>query len=324
MSRTSGRTSWLLKLAAGIVLFWIVLRDVEAASVAEALALVDGRWLAGATLSVFLTVGLIGVRWSVLIRGVAKREEMRVLVSAVIASQVANIVMPFRLGDAVRIGAVSRALDVPPAVILGSIAIERLLDALLIGLTAVVVVLFGALPPFAHAGMASLAMTVTLALGGLLVILRFGPAHRMISGAAVRVLPVRLHGWIAGQAALIVRGLQAVSKPAIILPAIGLSAAVMAASILTTWLALRAFDIDAPAVSAAIIVLALQIGSAAVPVPGAIGVSQILTVQTLKIWDVPEGPAIAYALMLYLVSRVPKLAVLPLALSVLAPNRRPS
>lgn len=323
MQRISGRASWFLKLAVGVFLFWFAFRDVEIASVARAFAIVDLWWLAAATLSVFLTVGLVTARWRVLIGRAARHGHMRVLMAAVIASQVANIAMPFRLGDAVRIGAVSRALNVPPAEILGSIAVERLLDAILLAGTALLLVVFGTLPPFAHAGMVSLAAAIAVALVLLTGVLRLRPALRLLSDASARVLPVKVHGWLARQAALAVRGLMAVAAPAVALSALLLSAAVMSASILTTWLVLRAFHIDAPAVSAAVIVMAVQIGSVAVPVPGAIGVSQILTVQTLHLWDVPEAPALAYALMLFLVSRVPKLAVLPFALSVLTPNRPP-
>lgn len=98
----------------------------------------------------------------------------------------------------------------------------------------------------------------------------------------------------------------------------------MGGSILTAWLVLRAFDLAAPAVSAAVVVIAVQIGSVVVPIPGAVGISQVLAVQTLALWGVAETPALAYALMLYLVSRVPKLAVLPFALKVLAPAPGPT
>lgn len=319
MQRTSGRTSWLLKLATGIVLLWVAFRDVTWASLASAFAIVDVWWLLWATLSVFLTVGLVAARWKVLIGDRAQDARATVLVAAVIASQVANIVMPFRLGDAVRIGALSRALKVPPAEILGSIAVERLLDALLLGATAGTLVLFRTLPPFAHAGMLSLAVTIAAAVVILIAALRFRRGLRLFADATALVLPDRAHGLVIAQASLVLRGLRSMASVPLVLSAFLLSAAVMAGSILTTWLVLRAFHLDAPALSAAVVVIALQIGSVAVPVPGAIGVSQILTVQTLALWNVPEAPALAYALMLYLVSRVPKLAVLPLALSALRP-----
>lgn len=92
----------------------------------------------------------------------------------------------------------------------------------------------------------------------------------------------------------------------------------MAGSVLTAWLVLQAFQLNAPAASAVVIVIAVQVGTVVIPIPGGIGVSQVLTVQALQLWDVPEAPALAYALMLYLVARLPKIAVLPFALSALA------
>ncbi len=91
----------------------------------------------------------------------------------------------------------------------------------------------------------------------------------------------------------------------------------MGGSILTAWLVLRACGLSVPPIAAAVVVIAVQIGGAVAPVPGAIGVSQVVTVAVLRLWGIDDAPALAYALMLYLVSRVPKLAVLPFALSVL-------
>jgi uncharacterized membrane protein YbhN (UPF0104 family) len=60
-----------------------------------------------------------------------------------------------------------------------------------------------------------------------------------------------------------------------------LSLAVMLASTLTILLVLQAFDFDDPPVAALVLLVILQSGSAVVAVPGALGVSQWLTVKTL-------------------------------------------
>ena len=311
------RLGWLLKLAAGLLIFWLAFRDVDPAAIGRAFALVHPAWLTAAALSVFLTVSLIVLRWRVLLGAAAEPRHGPVLFAAVIASQVANIVMPFKLGDAVRIGAVSRVLAVPPAEVLGSVAVERLFDAAILALTAALLAAIGTLPPFAQAGMTSLALAVGAAVIAAVVVVRFQASLGRAAGRSNSAAPSRVSAWTGRQAELLLRGLHRVSKPAVAAAALFWSAAVMAGSVLTAWLVLRAFDLDAPATSAAVVVIAVQLGGAVVPIPGAVGISQVLTVQVLALWGVAEAPALAYALMLYLVSRVPKLAFLPFVLSAL-------
>ncbi len=305
-----GRLVWFLKLAAGLLILWLAFRDINLTQVGRAFAQAELPWLAAAVASVFVTVWAVTSRWRVLLGARKESRHTSVLLSAVIASQVSNIVMPFRLGDAVRIGAVSRALSVPPAEVLGSVAVERLFDGLTLALTAGLLVAVGSLPLFARDGMLTLAAGVGLALAAVAVAVRAGSAMR----------PGRAPRWVSDQAGHVIRGLHRASKPGVAGLALLWSGGVMAGSILTAWLVLRAFQLDAPAASAAVIVIAVQIGSVVVPIPGAVGIAQVLTVQTLKLWDVPEASALAYALMLYLVARVPKIIVLPLALSVLTPK----
>ena len=316
----AARRQWVLRLLLGLALFWIAFHDVDLRAVGRTFALSRPVWLAAACASVFVTVGLVVARWHLLLHPASKTRHLPVLMAAVIASQVANIVMPFRLGDAVRIGAVSRALGLPPAEILGSVAIERLLDALSVALTAALLRFAGALPASARAGMAALAAAAAAAV--LLVVgfrMLHGRLERLGSGLS-RPFPPRVRHWLSAQVGLIVRGFRRASAGGAAARAFMASCGVMAGSILTTWLVMRAFDLPTPALSAAVLVIVLQIGTVVVPVPGAVGISQVLTVQTLKLWGVDEATGLAYAVMLYLVSRAPKLAVLPIALAALTPK----
>lgn len=313
MGWTAGRLGWILKLTAGLLLFYLAFRDVDPHALGRAFRAADPIWLALAALSTFITVAFVVLRWRVLLGATAEPRRHAVLFSAVLASQVANIVMPFKLGDAVRIGAVSRALAMPPAEVLGSVAVERLFDALLVAITAGVLVAAGTLPAFARAGLLWLAAAMVAALLTAAALVKF----RAAAASAVRILPARIQAWTGRQIDLLLRGLVRVSHPSTAATAMLWSAAVMSGSILTAWLVLIACGLPVPPIAAAVVVIAVQIGGAVVPVPGAIGISQVVTVAVLRLWGINEASALAYALMLYLVSRVPKLAVLPFALSVL-------
>lgn len=317
----SRRTRWAIQLAAGLLVFWIAFHDVDGAALAAALAQVDPLWLAAAAGSVFLTVACIVARWRVLLAPAGHPAGNVVLFSAVIASQVANIVMPFKLGDAVRIGAVARSMRVPPAEVLASVAVERLYDAALVAIAAALLAAGGALPPFAFAGMLSLSLTMTSGVALLVGLSVWPEAYRRLWRAVSPLAPARVRARAGLEIERLARGVARSSRPRTIGAALALSACVMGGSTLTAALVAAAFGFDLPSVAAAVLVIVLQIGNAVVPVPGAVGISQVLTVQTLELWQVGEARALAFALVLYLVARVPKMIVLPLAIAVLAPGR---
>jgi uncharacterized protein (TIRG00374 family) len=312
------RLGWLLKVAAGLALFWIAFHDVDPRALAGAFALVNYWWLLAAVLSVLLTVSCVVVRWRLLLGAGGRAGGTAVLFCGVIASQVANIVMPFKLGDAVRISAVSRALRLPPAELLASVAVERLYDAGMVALASMLLVLAGALPSFAFAGMLSLSLTMTAAITVALSMQVWPRIYRRLWDAASHVAPARVRARVGAELEQLARGVRRTSRPATIVRALAISACVMGGSIATAFLVMKAFGMPLPLVAAAVLVIVVQIGNVVVPVPGAVGVSQVLTVQTLALWQVSEAQALAYALVLYFVSRVPKLLLLPFAMSILA------
>lgn len=319
------RALWAVKLLAGLAALYIAFRDVDLDELWRAVGLVHGGWIALAVVSVAATVYCVMVRWRVLLDRPVDAAGRRVLTSAIIVSHVANIVMPFKLGDAFRIAAVSRALRVPPAQVLASVAAERFFDAALVGVIASALLLGGALPEFARRGLVALVVTLAgaAAVGLLVVWWRDRPVRLFARVAAL--VPAGLRARVASQWALLRQGLVRASRPRVAAAALVASCGVAAFSILTPVLVLRAFDIDAGVLAAAVLVIVLQIGNAVLPVPGAIGVAQVLTVATLALWGVDETPALAFAVVLYLVSRLPKIVVLPLALSALsAPPMEPA
>ena len=314
----SRRTVWALRLAAGLVLFWIAFHDIEPRRLAQALGEVDGGLLAVAAGTVFLTVGLIVARWRVLLGKGDGARGAGVLFSAVIASQSANIVMPFKLGDALRVGAVARRLGLPPGEVLASVAAERLYDAGLVALAAALLAAVGVLPPFAFAGMLSLSLTMLTGLTFLASLVIWPRLYRRAWQACLQLVPARLGARLNLEMERLARGVSRASRPSTLMICTALSAGVMGGSILTAFLVAEAFALALPVTALAVLIIVLQVGNAVVPVPGAVGVAQVLTVQTVALWDVDEASALAFALVLYLVARVPKLLALPVALSVLA------
>jgi uncharacterized protein (TIRG00374 family) len=258
------------------------------------------------------------MRWRLLLGPPAAPRSLRVLAAAVIAGQVSNVLLPFRLGDAVRIAAVPRLVGLPVAAVMASVAVERVFDVMMVALTAAALAGVDALPPFARAGMFGVSAGLGAVFGAGILWWRTRHAWDALAARASRVIPDRPLRWIATHASRVAEGLARVAQPVVLVRAFCWSVAVIAASVFTAWLLLVATGIAVPPVAAAVVVIAVQIGTVAIPVPGGIGVSQVLTVQTLALWGVPEAPALSYALMLYVVARAPKVVLLPAAMSVLA------
>ena len=287
-----------LKLAIGLVIALILLvwafKDVDFGSLGRALGSARLTWIGVAVLSVGLSVAFVVWRWWLLLDrptlGDRSEPPWLVMWHATLAAQVANIIVPFRLGDSVRIVAASQALGLGPARAASAAVIERLADATTVAVIGAALVFTNAVPDWARAALvrnswvvAALVVAVLLALG---IVAWFG-ARR------IKVLP----------------------SSSALRWALLASLAVTASSALTNLLVMRAFDLPVPASTALLLLVVLQAGTSIVAVPGGLGVSQVLTIKTLAIWHVAPADALAFSLVLYAVARMPKLLLLPFAMA---------
>jgi uncharacterized membrane protein YbhN (UPF0104 family) len=113
-------------------------------------------------------------------------------------------------------------------------------------------------------------------------------------------------------------GLRHISAPLTMLQLAGTSAAIILASALTNLLTMRAFDLAVPPAAALLMLVLVQSGNAVVGAPGGVGVSQFLAVEALGLWGVPPAAALAYSLALFAIVRLPKIAMVPVALAALS------
>jgi uncharacterized membrane protein YbhN (UPF0104 family) len=241
-----------------------------------------------------LSVASVVWRWWLLldrpVLGHRNEAPWLVLWHATLAAQVANIVVPFRLGDSVRIVAASQALGLGPARAASAAIIERLADVTALGLIGAALVFLNVVPEWAHAALVKyswMAVAITVAVLAALGVVAWYGARR------ITVLP--------GPTSLRWAALATIAVPA--------------SSLVTNLLVMRAFDLSVPAAAAVLLLVVLQAGTSIVAVPGGLGVSQLLTIKTLAIWNVPPADALAFSFVLYAVARVPKLLMLPFAMA---------
>ena len=260
--------------------------DVDAEALGESLQDVHPGWLLAAVLSTMLTAAAITARWWLLLDR-PHPPRLTLLFHSIIASHVANIVIPFRLGDGIRVVTASQIMGLGVARATSATVLERLTEVVTAAGVALTVLALGLVPGWAATAVTSLAWVG----GGVLV------------AAAAGLLGVRM-----ARAKHIVAWLPARDVwPAVV----ATSGIVAAGSVLTNVLVFAACDVAVPLSAAVLLMVTLQVGTTIVAVPGGLGVSQLVTVKTLELWQVPPAEAFALSLVLYAVARLPKLALLP-------------
>lgn len=118
----------LVGLAIASALTWLLLEDFDWRVLGAALSAASGWWLLTALLA--LTAGCVCrvLRWQYMLK--ARNPTLQALECAgpFLAGLALNNVLPLRLGDAIRVFAFGRRLNVPVGYVFGTVALERVLD----------------------------------------------------------------------------------------------------------------------------------------------------------------------------------------------------
>lgn len=234
-------------------------------------------------------------KWHILLRPVARVGVHRLL-GAFYCGAAAAAVLPFRLDEFVRAYAAHRFTRVPGVKLLGSMALERLVDFGVLLLVLLVVAWILPLPPW-------------LATSGKVV--------AGITGTLVLVLAVlqALGGKLgSGRAGRFVRGLaggsRALGRPGLLAGAVGVTFLEWGVTLTVTYVTLGAAGVDLP-FSGVVLVVVLFMGSFATPLaPAGIGVFEVAMRLALPaLFDVPEEAAVAAALAIHTVLLAPVVLV---------------
>jgi len=118
-------------LGIGAFFLYLVLKNTNATEVQQILAHANLEWCFGALLCYGLAIGLRSLRWQKLLNHLNHLDYPQVLKSLIVGYSINNI-LPARLGEIFRADYVKRNYQLNRTEVLGSIAIERLLDGLIV------------------------------------------------------------------------------------------------------------------------------------------------------------------------------------------------
>ena len=305
--RTNTKKQLVVGSALGCVALWLTFRRTDLGAVAAAVERVHLWPVVVAMLLVAVTVIAVAQRWQLLVaRGRSSRIRSP-FVAAVVTGQMLNVLLPIRLGEFVRAFWISRAEGLPLARVLGTIAVERLADVLMLGASVTFLLLRLSLPPWVrNSGRAALAASILAAVVAI-VLAKWGTSVLRVLDVPLRMLPSKIRLGTIRHGRIALTELQAFRDWRANLKVWGLSVVIVMLAASTNYVLFFAFDLSLSPTTALLLFVVLQIGGAPVSTPGNLGVFHYLVVLVLATLGVDRTVAVAYAVMLHAIAIGPKI-----------------
>ena len=293
MARTSLK-SWI-GLALSLLFLGLALRNVEWSGVWSSwrAARVD-LLLLGTALLVGSWV-IAAFRWRLLLSGVAGLR-VRDTFAFILIGYLANTVLPLRLGDLARASLIGRKKELGISRALGSIAIERLMDVLM--LVALTLALMGVLeiPAPIQAGLTGMVAAGLVGLVGLMAVSLNRKHLPRLTAFLAKIVPHRLADRGTTLLGNFSSGADVLHRPTGFLSVVALSAGVWLAAGMGTLAWVTAFHLDVPWYAGFFVLVMVNLGSAIPSSPGYIGVYHYLAMLALSLWTPDRNAALAYAI----------------------------
>lgn len=288
---------WLGIVLSIVCLVWLIC-TMDWAGVWMAMTQVNYWLVAAALLLNLASVLLRTARWRLMFRQHHVPSFGRLIV-ALLIGQAINVIAPARLGDLARAALVDAGGTVYT---LGTLAVEKALDLLMLAMPVVLLLSQAALPVWWRESGYVLVATSALALVAVavLVVGRRWVARLLEQLAARWRHPTVQRALnLAGQFLL---SLDILGRPTQLLPALAWSTLIWLLYGTVNYILLGAVG-ERPSVLAALFLLVvLQLGIAVPSSPGRIGVFHYLCVQALTVFGVNGPKAFSYAVILHLIS----------------------
>ncbi|MBC8248380.1 MAG: flippase-like domain-containing protein [Anaerolineales bacterium] len=290
-----------------LVFLWLAFRDVPLSQVVATFSRADYRFVALALVLVLTSPLARAARWRLLYHPDQKELSHLRLAEVLLISQMLNIVVPARLGEVARIYFMGKIESRSRSRTLGTIAVEKWLDILMLLLLVLFVPIFVSLPPWFRDSRLSLAVFATAFLGVALT-LSYGKDRLLTLVESVsRFLPEGWRARIQRATSLALGSLDVLRSPWVRLKLQGWSLIIWMLSILVNYIVFLALGLPLPFVAALFLVIVLEVGVAVPSVPGKLGIFHYLCTLALGVFGLEKGAALGYAVLLYFVVFAPPL-----------------
>ena len=309
------RLDWkaVLGIVISALLIWWVLRGVDPQEVWTEVSRANW-WLLLAAVAVATSGFLVrALRWKLLLHPMAPGTGLRNRFAAVNIGFAANNLLPARVGEFARAWAISRVEPVSVSGAIGSLVVERFLDAVAIVLLLMVALLHPSFPTGAMVGgqpLASLVWVVVAALGGVLTFLAllvlFPRSLVAWADRLARILPERFGRMVIEVLDSFLGGLASLRDPRLLLGAFLWSVGFWAWNAVSFWLAFHAFGIQQGYATALFVQAVIALGVAVPSAPGFFGTFHAAAVVGLhEVYGEASGATLAFAFGYHLGGFIP-------------------
>ena len=298
--------AWRAALGVGVgaLALTLALQKVDFRQVLDSLAQADLFYLSLALGGVLLSHLAKTLRWKVLLSPAGKPASLLLLLAALSVSQMLNLVIPFRVGEASRLVLMGRK-GFEPSFVLGTIILEKFLDLLTFALFFIFLLVLLPLPDWLGQS-ANVFLGLTLAaslvmLGALTFRRKVYEWLRLL----IRVFPgcfqARFLSWLQSGFA----SLEVISSRQNIIQLAVLSAVVWSAAWFTNQMVVQAIHLQAPFAAALLALVALQAVFSLPSAPGKVGTFEYICILVLAVFGIAQPQALSYGILLHGVAYLP-------------------
>ncbi|OQY47638.1 MAG: hypothetical protein B6242_04520 [Anaerolineaceae bacterium 4572_78] len=260
-------------------------------------------WVLITTCSILVTISLQTGRWQTLF--IPRILPFRHLFPALVMGQVANILAPARAGDVLRAYIVGKTTGISKARALGTIALEKLWDMLMLFLFTAGLSFYITLPDLILTPVNILMSIIFVGLSLLGVILWQRQRTMQLVTYISTWLGKRFSDRLPIFAENVFDGFTGLHTPQRIAITCLWSVLIWLTMGTTNYMLFWAFNLYLAPRIAFLLLVALRIGVAVPSLPGKIGVFQGICVFVLALFDVPYDIAFSYSLILHLITFLP-------------------
>ncbi len=293
----SSRRLWLGLAGTGLFLglfFW----RTDLTELGDALARADYWWVLPAIAIWFVAAAVRSLRWHYLLRHIAGLTPAD-LYPVLVIGYMANNLLPLRTGELVRAFVLGERHKVSMMPALGTIAVERLFDGIVL---VSFLILAGALLGLSGE-LRALAISASLAFSLLLAIFLYlasspGRGERW-TARLLGLLPRSLRQPARRLADSFVRGLQSLQNPSLVAIVLATSLLAWLLEALMYYLVALSFHLDEPFPAYLMVAAAANLAISLPSTSGGIGPFELLTKETLTFLGVGSAVAGAYAVALH-------------------------
>jgi len=302
---------WRLWLGTALSLTFLALtlRNVRLPEVMEAIVEANYPLLALALGTVIVTTLAKAARWGVLFHPYHRQPRFSKLFSVLLIGQMANAVLPARLGELIRAYMLGEIERLSKAYALTTIVVEKTLDGLMLTLILAILLPFIPLPSWLRqSGIFIGSAFITLFILMFLVAYRKDSVLCLVDGL-LRLVPGLKRLDLPSRLGPIVEGLATLRSRESTLRLWGWSIFIWIMAALTNYLTFLAMGIAVPFLATPFLLVVLHLGRIVPSSPGQVGVFHYLCILALSLFSVERSLALSYSLVLHLIVFLPMIAL---------------